>query len=286
MHPTAARLTLHQCRSSSRRTLPAHPPYKPEARPAAPSRLTPYKPEVRPAVAWFVSLGNVRGGRSDDRLGRFEVLGAWLGLWTPPRGAVVPPVPWRRIAIGAALLVAVAGIAAAVVLPRVAEDRRAARERAQAAEARRHEEFLASVDRQQRARTGRARRDPGSGAPPARRRAARTALLASAEAGIASDARRRTDKRIRGVDCAPFPRSLGDADLAADLSRPAAAYGCVAVTARFGSGSQPGGRGLIGIPFRLVARFAAGAFAWCRIVPLGDRDRLSHPLPAACRLPE
>jgi hypothetical protein len=46
-------------------------------------------------------------GRS--RLGRFETLGAWLRVWTPPRGAVVPPVPKGKIAIGAAAVVPRAG---------------------------------------------------------------------------------------------------------------------------------------------------------------------------------
>jgi len=49
------------------------------------------------------------------------------------------------------------------------------------------------------------------------------------------------------------------------------------VTARFDTGA-------IGVPFRLVARFRHGRYAFCEIVPLGDRDRLSHPLPDACRL--
>jgi len=55
------------------------------------------------------------------------------------------------------------------------------------------------------------------------------------------------------------------------------------VTAAFGSGAT--GRGLIGIPFRLVVRCSEGTFAYCRIVPLGDRDRLAHPLPSARRDP-
>jgi hypothetical protein len=60
-------------------------------------------------------------------------------------------------------------------------------------------------------------------------------------------------------------------------------YDCVAVTARFGRASDPGGRGIIGISFRLVVDFARGRFAWCRIVPLADPDRVTHPLPGACR---
>jgi hypothetical protein len=57
------------------------------------------------------------GGRPSDRLSRFELLGAWLGLWTAPRDVEVPPVPWRRIAVVAAVLVAAVGIAAAVLVP-------------------------------------------------------------------------------------------------------------------------------------------------------------------------
>lgn len=212
-----------------------------------------------------------------DRLGPVEVLAAWLGLWTPPRDATVPPVPWRTIALATIVLVAALGTAAALVLPRVAADRREARERAARAEAARHAAFLASVDREQRPHEERGRADPGAGAPAARRIAARGALLASAEDGIERDARHRTSKPIRGVECEPFPRTLGATAPVADLARAAAAYDCVAVTARFEGG-------IIGITFRLVVDFERGRLAWCRVVPLGDRDRLTHPLPDACRL--
>jgi len=224
------------------------------------------------------------GGQPPERLGRLEVLGAWLGLWTPPRDAVVPPVPWRAIAVGSAVLVVVVGAAAALFLPGLVEDRQAAERSRERAEAARYAETLASADREQSPQRGRGRADLGAGATPGRRMAARSDLLVSAEAGIARDAAARTGRRIRGVDCEPFPRTLDDADPAADLSRPAAAYNCVAVTSRFDRGSPEAGKGIIGIPFRLVARFGSGRFAWCRIVPLADRDRLSHPLPRACRL--
>jgi hypothetical protein len=222
--------------------------------------------------------------QSSPRLGRVEILGAWLGLWTPPRGVAVPPVPWRMVAgIAAAFLVALA-TTAIVVIPRVMENRDAARERAARAEAERHAAFLESVDREQRPRRGHGSRDPGSRAQRGERVAARTALLASAKSGIRVDAADRTGKEIRGVTCKPFPRSVSAELPTEQLARRAAAYDCVAVTARFGRRSAPGGEGVIGIPFRLAVHFTTGAFAWCRIVPLGDRDRLTHPLPAACRL--
>jgi hypothetical protein len=199
-----------------------------------------------------------------------EVLGAWLGLWTPPRGVVVPPVPWRTVAaIAAAFLVALA-TTAIVVIPRVVDERHAA--------------FLESVDREQRPRRGHGPRDPGPQAERGERVAARTALLAAAKSGIRVDAADRTGREIRGVTCKPFPRSVSAELPTEQLARRAAAYDCIAVTARFGDRSTPGGEGVIGTPFRLAVHFAAGGFAWCRIVPLGDRDRLAHPLPAACRI--
>jgi hypothetical protein len=222
--------------------------------------------------------------QSSPRLGRLEILGAWLGLWTPPRGVVVPPVPWRTVAgIAAAFLIALAATAI-VVIPRVMENRDAARERAARAEAERHAAFLESVDREQRPRRGHGTRDPGPQAERGERVAARTALLASAKSGIRVDAADRTGKEIRGVTCKPFPRGVSAELPTEQLARRAAAYDCIAVTARFGSRSTPGGKGVIGTPFRLAVQFATGAFAWCRIVPLGDRDRLTHPLPAACRV--
>jgi type II secretory pathway pseudopilin PulG len=180
---------------------------------------------------------------------RIETVGAWLGLWTPPRGETVPPVPWRAIAVGGIALVAIVGVVAALLLPNVASNRRAADERAARAEAQRHAEFLAYVDREQRPRTGRGG-------------------LAAASAAVERDARRRTPKPVSGVECEPFPRSL-------DGARRTGAFDCVAVTARL-----PGG-GVIGMNFRVVVE--DGRYAFCRTIPLGDRDRLTHPLPDACR---
>ncbi len=217
-------------------------------------------------------------------MGRFEVLGAWLGVWTPPRDVVVPPVPWPKIVVGLVVAVAALGATAAVVVPRVAEDRQADRERERRADAERRTAFLASVDSEQRPRRADGPADPGGGAPERERRAARARLLAAADAALAADAARRTGRRISGVDCEPFPTTPAAAARARDLGEPAAAFDCVAVTARFGQESAPGGRGVIGIPFRLVARFDRGRVAWCRIVPLSDRDRLSHPLPGSCRV--
>jgi len=215
------------------------------------------------------------------RLGRLEVLGAWLGVWTPPREAVVPPVPWRPIAIGGALLAIALLAAAALLVPGILDERERAGERAREAAQRRHAQALETADREQRPRTGAGAADPGEGAPDARRVRAREALLAKAHESLQADAAIRGAGKVEGLDCEPFPRGSAPRPPVEDLAVERAVYQCVAVTSRFGVGSEQ--EGVIGIPFRLVAEFTRGRYAFCRVVPLSDQDRLSHPLPDACR---
>jgi hypothetical protein len=217
----------------------------------------------------------------DRRLGRLEVLGAWLGVWTPPRGAAVPPVPWRAITVAGAVLGVALLVGAALLVPSIVGNRERADERAREAAQRRHARALEAADREQRPRTGRGAIDPGAEASDTRRLRARSALLAIAQVGLREDAAGRGAGRIQGLDCEPFPRGSAPRPPVEDLSVKRAEYQCVAVTSRFGEGDQ---RGVIGIPFRLVADFARGRYAFCRVVPLSDRDRLTHQLPDACRL--
>src|SRR5688572_9993436 len=72
--------------------------------------------------------------RSQRKLSRWEVLGAWLRLWTPPRDVDVPPVPWRLVGIGAAVLVVLGVLVVAVGIPEVRDHNRAADERERAAD--------------------------------------------------------------------------------------------------------------------------------------------------------
>jgi hypothetical protein len=115
----------------------------------------------------------------------------------------------------------------------------------------------------------------------ARRIHAREGLRARAHDALQADAAGRGAGTVEGLDCEPFPRGSAPRPPAGDLAVRRAVYQCVAVTSRFGSDSEQ--KGVIGIPFRLVTDFARGTFAFCRVVPLSDRDRLTHPLPAACR---
>src|SRR3954469_15049129 len=101
----------------------------------------------------------------ERRLGRLEVLGAWLGVWTPPRGAEVPPVPWRAVAVAGTIL-ALGLLAAAVLLvPGIVGNRERADERARKGAQQRPAEPLAAAEREQRPRTGTGPADSGPGAP-------------------------------------------------------------------------------------------------------------------------
>src|SRR5215208_1898656 len=71
--------------------------------------------------------------RGQRKLSRWEVLGAWLRLWTPPRDVDVPPVPWRAVGIGAFLVLVLVVLAVAVGIPAVTEHNRTVDERERAA---------------------------------------------------------------------------------------------------------------------------------------------------------
>jgi len=50
-------------------------------------------------------------------LTRWETVGAWLHIWTPPRGAEVPPLPRRKLATWGVALAALIALALALIIP-------------------------------------------------------------------------------------------------------------------------------------------------------------------------
>ena len=78
-----------------------------------------------------------RGGEKQQGPSIFEILGAWLRIWVPPRDVEIPPVPWRKLGIGFGVGALVLGGVLAVAIPRIDEDkdRRSAEVRAERARA-------------------------------------------------------------------------------------------------------------------------------------------------------
>jgi hypothetical protein len=189
------------------------------------------------------------------RLGRFETLGAWLRVWTPPRGADVPPIPWRKVAIGGAACAAAAAAIYVLVSPGVESGKRG-----RAVNERRTAERLAFSERrrirqEQRLMTGRLPGDPS-----------RDALVAALERSITADARRRAAAgelrgSVIGTDCAASRPGSGRSARVG--------YRCTALTGRV---QDAGGRAAsIGYPFWANVDRRSGSYAWCRVVlPPGE----------------
>lgn len=198
---------------------------------------------------------------------RLEIVGAWLGIWTPPRDAQIPPVPWRRLAIGAAAILVVGGAAIAISAPLIdaAKDRSAAREQR-------------GLDERRAARRERIRREqvPRTGTATG----SRAEVLAAVAVAIGADARARFNPKARPATCEPAPGK----DPAADR----VAYDCLsAVRDIVGAGEQKGAHGVLGIPFRAVVDFDRHRYAFCKVNPPPGEQVIPDPrdivaLPEAC----
>jgi hypothetical protein len=234
-----------------------------------------------------------RRRRDPAHLGRLEILGAWLRLWTPPRDVVVPPIPWRRVAIVGLITAAVLGAAAAYAIPRIGESKHEGERRERAEAARQKAAERRRVVAEQRPRHGRGIAPTGPLSPLEERRA-RQRLLAQVERDITADARRRAakgqlDAKARRTDCLPSPSSVKRLGGERDLKLQVDAYDCLAVTRDIPANEVQRG-GTIGYPFRTVVNFRRFTYAWCRTNPAPAEAATPDPrdvplLPAACSGP-
>jgi hypothetical protein len=216
---------------------------------------------------------------------RFEILGAWLHIWTPPRGVEIPPVPWRKIAIRGAIGAVLLGIVLAIMVPRIdaTKEKTAADDAAFRAKVR--SEHVARVSHAQRASFGEARElRPEAGAAPEEVQAARGALITLVQDDMYADAKARAAKgEIRPVTAAPTcERAPG--------SPTDGVYGvfdCFIQTSPVRPGKRNVG-GALGYPFRAVVHYDTFKYAWCRAEPIpGEKlvvdANAAVQLPAACQ---
>lgn len=227
------------------------------------------------------------------RPGRWEILGAWLHVWTPPRDADIPPVPWRWVAAGAVLVGALVVVVVVAVAPSIEGGKREAETR----EERRTDAALrdraARVRREQRPRFGRLAFVRGTaGAPPVNDPAARRAIVRRLELAVTRDARARhaAGELARGAvstRCEPFPRPAPGAP--APPPRRRVAYDCLAVTTTIARDERDRRAGSLGYPFRAVVDFGRTTWAFCKINPVAGERAVPDPrrvveLPRPCRL--
>jgi hypothetical protein len=196
-----------------------------------------------------------------------EIVGAWLGIWTPRRDSYIPPVPKLRILLAvAALTVAIAGTA---VLVNRGKERGAERDRREAAVA------VARI-RAQSAREQLPRRAsfPGTataGAATGELQARRNRIEHALEGAIVTDSQARfrhhaLDSPVLSATCVPFVRPSLAHPPEPPLTAASGRYECLGVTNVIGP--TPGTRGgEFGFPFWARVDFRHGSAVWCKVNP-------------------
>jgi hypothetical protein len=227
------------------------------------------------------------GGETARRANAFEVVGAWLHIWVPPRDVEIPEVPWRKLAIGAGIGVVALGIALAIMIPRIdaGKDSRAAQD--EATRARAQVENKARIRREQAPHHGGAPDlKPPAGASAGQRAAARAQLTTRLEDDVMADARDRAAKglirAVRGpTTCEPGRGFSG-----------AKAFGVMDcfVVARPIERTSRTAAGAIGYPFRAVVDYRHFTYAWCKVEGIPGEMMIPDPhklvaLPKACQAP-
>jgi hypothetical protein len=222
-------------------------------------------------------------------LSRWEVLGAWLHVWTPPRGAHVPAIPWRTIGIRTGIAVVVLGIAAAIAIPLIDQGKREGAAREAVASQRLKASERAAIERSQTPHRASATKPAGAVTV-----AQRVALFETAKDAVLSDAKGRVEagtlkSPVSAVTCVRAPQGTSlPANPERDLSLATAAYDCTAITGRI-KATKHNVAGALGYPFRLKVDFTRFSYLWCKQTPLPGEQVVPNPkdvvpLPKVCRV--
>ncbi len=225
--------------------------------------------------------GPGRGG-APRRAGRFETLGAWLHLWTPPRDVAVPPVPVRKLLLGGLAAAILLGVAAALIVPQIEHGKDVgAREQA------RRDARLAAAERARLRADQRLRRAAGPAG------ASRAELVDALTRAIDADARARVRAgtltgTIRRTACSDYRPGGSGAPPVSNRGARIGRYECLVVLEE--SPRTAGtAAGALGYPFWAKVDFARGTFAWCKVNPRPGEGAAAAvlavvPLARACNL--
>jgi hypothetical protein len=206
------------------------------------------------------------------RASPLEIVGAWLGIWTPRRDTYIPPVPVFRLLLGAVAV----GVVIAASLHFISEGRRlgAERDRREAAAARAR--TRARQAKEQIPRHARLVGPAAAGATVEQLTARRHRIVNALEVAITGDARRRYrvhafESRVLHTTCVPFSRSSASPPPEPPLRAASGKYECNAATAEIPR-TERAAAGEIGYPFWARVDYRRGTATWCKINPLpGER---------------
>ena len=207
------------------------------------------------AIASTTPDSRARSAQSsaEPRLTRWETVGAWLHVWTPPKNVDVPPVPWRKLALWSAVALIFLGAAAAIAVPRIDERKQ------EGAAQRAHDAAVA--DNAERARLRADQRVHRLAIP------AGVAPVAALEAAITADAKARVAaKTIAGPVLSTRCDASGESVVVFPDSR---VYKCFVKTA---TGLQGQGNDVLGTGYPFVATIYSKdhTLAWCKQNPHAD----------------
>jgi hypothetical protein len=193
------------------------------------------------------------------RLTRWEILGAWLHVWTAPKGLDVPPVPRRKLALYGLATAALVGVALALIIPPLNDAKR----KGEATRARATAALLAAERARLRAdqKVHTLQVTSAGGAP------VEKALVAALETAITADAR---DRAKRGTIKGPVLGTACEAGGKSVIQFPQSrVYKCFVKTA---TGLRGQGADVLGIGYPFVATIytKAGRVAWCKENPQPD----------------
>ncbi len=216
-----------------------------------------------------------------------EIVGVWLHVWTAPRDTVIPPVPWRKLAIGAGVAALVIGAALAVMIPRINEGKANRAAADAAAQAKAQKANRERIIRLQQPRTGSlAALKPAEDAPIIERLDARKQLVAGVESAITADAQARAAKgemsKVQGpTTCERSPGGPAAGNVGV--------FDCYTVVRKVPK-VETNLAGSIGYPFRAVVDFKAFKYTFCRTEQIPGEQLVPDPrkvvqLPAACQGP-
>lgn len=217
----------------------------------------------------------------------FEIVGAWLHVWTAPRDVEIPPIPWRKLALWAGAGAVVLGVALAIMIPRINEGKEERAAQAAAEQARAQKANRERVIRLQRPRTGEfASLKPPADASAAEVASARRQFVTSIEGAITADAKRRAAageiSRVQGPTTCT--RAAGS-----PTSGPIGVFDCYTVVRKVPK-IETSAAGSIGYPFRAVLHYDDFSYAFCRTEQFPGEQLIPDPrtvvqLPPACRAP-
>jgi hypothetical protein len=192
--------------------------------------------------------------RTTKPLTRAEIVGAWLHIWTAPKGVEVPPVPVRKLVLGGIGAAIVVAITAALVIPPVERGKEAGAAR----DARRASAAL-------RAEIARLRADQR---PHSLRVPAGTPLVGALQAAITADAVERAHK---GTITGPILGTRCEASPPYDTVYPGSrVYKCFVKTSTGHQGVLEGDRFGTGYPFVATIYVAQRRLLWCKENPRPD----------------